>query len=141
MEKLDRGTRIYLQILLALGLGLLVLFLYEDPSVSRINEQLAQDRELSSFPYRFRVMRIEGSTAIMSTPRSAMVPVARVMGLIYPHLAGKSPDHPGFQEAQLELAHHQKKAKKIVLSDPEVSSVRWELDQEWLAQHGIQPQN
>lgn len=140
MEKLDRGTRIYLQILLALSLGLLVLFLYEDPTVARLNEQLAQDSELNAFPYHFRVMRTEGSTAIMNTPRSAMVPVARVMGILYPHLAGKSPDHPGFQEAQLDLARHQKKAKKIVLLDPEILSVRWELDREWLTQHGIQPQ-
>ncbi len=139
MAKLDRGTRIYLQLLIALTLGLLVLFLYEDPAVTRLNEQLAQDSELNAFPYRFRVRRIEGFTAIMSTPRSAMVPVARIMGILYPHLAGKSPDHPGFQKAQLDLAHHQKKAKKMVLSDSEVFSVRWELDREWLTQHGIQP--
>jgi hypothetical protein len=140
VEKLDRGTRIYMQILIALTLGLLVLFLYEDPAVSRLNEQLAQDSELNSFPYRFRVQQIKGSTAIMSTPRSAAVPVARVLGILYPHLAGKSPDHPGFQKAQLDLAHHQKKAKKIALSDEEIASVRWELDREWLSRHGIQPQ-
>ncbi len=138
MEKLDRGTRIYLQILLALTLGLLVLFLYQSPAVSRLNGQLAQDSELNSFPYRFRVLRIENTTAIMSTPRSAEVPVAQIMGILYPHLAGRSPDHPGFQEAQLDLAQHQKKAKKIVLADQEIASVRWELDREWLAQHGIQ---
>ena len=138
MEKLDRGTRIYLQILLALTLGLLGLFLYQSPAVSRLNEQLARDGELNAFPYRFRVLRIEDTTAILGTPRSAEVPVAQIMGILYPHLAGKAPDQPGFQEAQLDLARHQKKAKQIVLADQEIASVRWELDREWLAQHGIQ---
>jgi len=47
-------------------------------------------------------------------------------------------DAPGFLGAQQELADHQARAKALVLSDPDVDSVRWVLDEAWLTRRGIQ---
>ncbi len=118
-------------------LGLLFWALYEAPEVRHLNDLLQADREVESFPYQFRVVAVKNGIATMHTPRSAAVPVVRIMGILYPHLAGRSADSPDFQKAQLELARIQKKAKQIVISDPGIKAVHWSLDRDWLAGHGV----
>ena len=136
---LDRGTRIYALFLLALILGLLFLALYQPPKVRELNRLLSSDPALSSFPYPFRVLHVEGSTAVMGTPRSPGMPVQQVLPLLFPETAGRSTDSPAFQEAQKRLAKMQARARRLVAQDPEIDKVRWELDRDWLAQHGLQP--
>ncbi len=136
---MDRATKIYAGFLLAVGLAWLVWAFYEDPQVSALNAALSQDTELAVYPYRFRVFRVEGQTAVVSTPRSSQVPVARILGILYPAVAGRSAQSQAFQEAQIDLAAHQKRAKAIVLRQPGIDAVRWELDSRWLGVHGIQP--
>jgi hypothetical protein len=137
MAKLDRGTRIYMVILLLVVLGLLFMALYEAPEVRHLNTLLEEDAELASFPYQFRVVAVRNGIATMHTPRSADVPVVRVIGILYPHLAGRSADSPDFRKAQLELARIQKRAKQIVISDPTIKRVHWTLDRDWLSGHGV----
>jgi hypothetical protein len=137
MAKLDRGTRIYMVILSLVVLGLLFMALYEAPEVRHLNGLLEADSELESFPYRFRVIAVRNGIATMHTPRSADVPVVRVIGILYPHLAGRSADSPDFRKAQLELARIQKRAKQIVISDPTIKTVHWTLDRDWLSGHGV----
>jgi hypothetical protein len=79
-----------------------------------------------------------GEVAVMGTPRSSAVPVYRMIGAIYPNLSGKSPMHPDFVAAEKELAQIQSEARQIVLGQHGVSSVKWELDQNWLLAHDIQ---
>jgi hypothetical protein len=134
---LDRGTKIYALTLLGLILGLVALILYEPPVVRELNEKLAQDSAVSRFPYKFRVLRMEGSTAVMSTPRSSAVPVEQVLGILFPEVAGQPGDSPAFQAAQARLAIAQKRAYKQVIEDPRVNQIRWELDKSWLMEHGV----
>ena len=136
---LDRGTRNYAIFLLALAAGLIALALYEPPVVRELNKKLEQDPLVSTFPYEFRVLRVENGAAVMSTPRSPAVPVERVLGILFPDIAGQPGDSPGFQEAQKKLATVQTRARDLVLHDPRVKRVRWELDRDWLMQHGLQP--
>ncbi len=139
MPELDRGTKVYAALLGTLVLGLIFLALYEPPQVSRLNDRLEADEQIGSFPYAFRVLRISNGIAVMSTPRSSAVPVARVLDKIFPGVGNSAPDSPLFQEMQAKLADTQKQAKAIVMEDPEIKRVQWELDRDWLMQQGISP--
>ena len=136
---LDRGTRNYALFLLALVAALIALALYEPPLVRDLNRKLAEDPLVSRFPYAFRVLQVENGTAVMSTPRSPAVPVERVLGILFPEVAGQPGDSPGFQKAQKRLARVQTRARDLVLKTPGVKRVQWRLDRDWLVQHGIQP--
>ena len=110
-----------------------------DPRVAALNQAIHEkgSAALREYPYPFRVLRTEGAVAVMATPRSPAVPVYRMIGSIYPTLAGKGADNPDFVAAEKELARVQSEARQIVLGQPGVSEVKWELDQEWLITHGI----
>ncbi len=137
MPELDRGTKIYAAVLLTLVLVLIAVALYEPPIVSDLNDKLEADEQVSSFPYAFRVIRVDNGVAVMSTPRSSAVPVARVLDKIFPGVGNSDPASPLFQELQEQLATTQKHAKAIVLENPDIKRVQWELDRDWLMQHGI----
>jgi hypothetical protein len=44
-------------------------------------------------------------------------------------------------KAQQSLVDHQKRAMEVVEALPDVKSVTWGLDVQWLADHGVQVQN
>ena len=134
---MDRGTKIYLLFLSVLVAGLLVLFLYEDPQVGKLNALLEQDPELADFPYPFRVVKVDDGVATLSTPRSTEVPVERVLGLLFPQIAGRSPESAEFQQAQQLLALVQTRARDLILDAPDIRRVNWQLDKNWLSQHGL----
>jgi len=134
---LDRGTKIYAGVLLAVALGLVALALYEPPLVRDLNHRLETDPQLAGFPYPFRVLRVENGVATMTTPRNRAVPVARVLGKLFPEVAGADPASPRFQAFQEKLASAQKRAMAMVMKDPQVKRVQWELDRDWLMRHGI----
>lgn len=135
---LDRGTRIYAAVLAAIALAFTVAVLYEPPKLRDLNRLLAADPQLAAYPYPFRVLRVEEATAVMGSPRSAEVPVRRVLGAIEPAVAGLADDDPAYQAAQQRLADTQNHARERVLADPEIKAVRWELDADWLRAQGIQ---
>ena len=111
-----------------------------DPKVTVLNQALQQmsSPALRNYPYAFSVVRLEGTSAVMGTPRSTDVPVYRMIGAIYPNLSGRSPDDPDFVAAEKELAQIQSEARQIILGQPGVTSVSWELDRSWLITNGIQ---
>ena len=135
---MDKFTRNYSIILGSIVLLFLACALYEDPEVSGLNDLLEEDKEIASYPYQFRVLRLNNGIATMSTPRSAAFPVYRVLGLLNPHLANRSQDDPDLMKAQAELAGIQKRAQKIVMEAASVNRVLWELGKNWLSQHGVQ---
>lgn len=135
-----RDKRILKILLAVFVLGAFYWFvLRTDPKVVALNEALEQvaSPALRNYPYAFRVVRLEGESAVMGTPRSYEMPVVRMIGTLYPNLAGKAPDHPDFIAAEKELAQMQSEARQIVLSQSGVSTVKWELDQNWLIAHNI----
>ena len=128
-------------LLVIVGLGLIYWFgLRTDPAVQALNQAIQGkgSLELRNYPYEFSVLRLDGGVAVMATPRSPEVPVYRMIGALYPNLAGKAPNDPDFVAAQKTLAQVQAEARQIVLDQPGVSGVKWELDQNWLIAHGIQ---
>jgi hypothetical protein len=122
------------------ALGLIYWFgLRTDPKVEALNQVLLSSAspQLRDFPYEFKVVRLEGETAVMGTPRSSAMPVYRMIGALYPQLSGKDASHPDFIAAQMALAKVQSEAREIVLKQPGVTQVKWELDQNWLIAHNI----
>ncbi len=136
---MDRGTKIYSIVLAVIVLSLAVVFLYESPKVSELNSRLDSVADIHNFVYRFKVLRIDNKTAVMSSPRSTQVPVSRILGVLFPRVKGKSTQSDEFQKAQKALAEVQTQARDLVLADNDITQVRWELDRNWLLQHGITP--
>lgn len=134
---MDKFTRNYSIILGVIALFVLVWVLYEDPQVSDLNDLLEQDSAVAGYPYRFKVLRLQNGIAIVSTPRSSDFPVHRALGILFPNLANRAQDNPDVMQAQQTLAEIQKQVKAIVMKSDKVKGIRWELDKNWLSQHGI----
>ena len=133
------GKKAVIALIVVLALGAYWFGLRTDPRVAALNQAIQENGSpaLRDYLYPFRVLRLEGTVAVMATPRSSAVPVYRMIGALYPSLAGKAPDNPDFVAAEKELAKVQSEAKKIVLEQPGVTEVKWELDENWLISHGI----
>jgi hypothetical protein len=134
------GKKIATTLIVLLAIGVVYWFgLRTDPRVAALNQAIHEKGSpaLRDYPYPFRALRMEGPVAVMATPRSPAMPVYRMIGLIYPALAGSAPDNPDFVSAEKELAKVQSEARQIVLDQHGVSGVKWELDQNWLIAHGI----
>lgn len=136
---MDRGTRRYAAILAAVVLVVVALAFYQPADVRRLNRMLAADDSLRDYPYPFRVLRLEQGTAVMGTPRSPAMPVERMIGAVAPGMEKRAVTDPGYLAAQQRLADTQAHARALVLADPAVERVRWELDQTWLVAHGVYP--
>jgi hypothetical protein len=116
----------------------LLYFVNRDPRVGELNAQLEAAPELADYPYRFRVLELADGIAVMSTPRSAEVPVSRFLHAAFPRLRNLPVTDPAMMQAQQQLAERQGRAAALVREHPDVSDVRWELDRRWLQSHGVQ---
>lgn len=94
--------------------------------------------ELKSYPYQFHVMKVVGETAYLSTPRNVEVPALKMLAVLYPKINTMDANNPAFVAEQQHLARVQSEARAILLSQPGIKEVQWELDRDWLAKHGIE---
>lgn len=92
---------------------------------------------LHNYPYHFRVVRVTGDTAVLSTPRNVSVPAFRFLGIIHPEIDVKNPNNPAFVAVEKQLAAVQTEVRDLVQAQPGIKRVQWELDKTWLAKHGI----
>jgi hypothetical protein len=102
---------------------------------SAIEEQASPN--LKSYPYKFWVMKVTGETAFVSTPRNTQVPALKALGVMFPGVDTKNPNDPQFIAAEKLLGEVQSEARAIVLKQPGIKEVRWELDRAWLGAHQI----
>ena len=135
---MDRFTRNYSMVLGVVIVVLVAVFMYEDPQIQSLNDRLFQDTRLSTYPYKFRVLRLENGIATMTTPRSAEFPAYRALGLLFPSLDGLPQEDTRLMQGQLDMAQLQEYAKGLVLDAEFVEHVLWELDAQWLDRHGIE---
>ncbi len=126
-------------LVLAAALAALLYWTRSDPQVEALNQAIARSGTpaLREYPYQFRVLRLENGVATMTTPRSPQVPVFRMIRAIDPKLKPRDTRDPEFVAAEKALAGVQEEARRIVLAQPDVKSVKWELDRNWLIDHGI----
>ena len=111
-----------------------------DPKTRELNDILIAQasQKLKDYPYKFQVIRVEGKTAVMSTPRSFDSPAFRMLGVLYPDINVKDANNPAFIAVERLLGQVQDEARDIVLGEPGISDVRWELDKNWLRRQGIE---
>jgi len=110
-----------------------------DSRTRELNDAIATEASdaLKQYPYSFHVLRVEGKKAVMATPRSSQVSVGKAISIIYPDINVLNTDDPAFIQAQKELAGLQFEAKDIVLRQPGIETVVWEIDRRWLGSHGV----
>ena len=110
-----------------------------DPRVDALNHAITTQGSaaLRHYAYPFRVLRMEGTVAVMGTPRSPEMPVEKMIRVIDPSLEGADPSNPDFVAAEKQMADLQFEARRIVLAQPGVTGVRFELDRDWLRSQGV----
>ena len=134
---MSRGMKIYAFFIAALALTVMVNIFYEPSEVRALNAVLKQDDNLNSYPYRFPVLAVKNGVAVMTSPRSADVPVPVIIKVIDPSLQNVSVSEERFFEAQQILADLQAYAREQVMAQEGISRVIWKLDEEWLLSHGV----
>lgn len=140
-SKLDRGTKIYIGVVVAIALAILIAWLLNlDPGVWEINDRLEQDPEISAYPFPFRVLEISNGVAVVTSPRSPQVSVMRFLGIVDPGLRDADPDSPAAIAAQKKLADIQRRVRKQVEAEPGIERVSWRVDADWFTAHGVQLQ-
>lgn len=91
-----------------------------------------------NFPYKFRVLKVSDEVAYVATPRNVDVPAFRFLAVLYPDINTKNPNDPAFIAVERQLGEVQSEARAIVLAQPGIKEVRWELDREWLRAHAVE---
>ncbi|EIC21924.1 hypothetical protein [Thiorhodovibrio frisius] len=136
MDSFTRNYSIILGVIVVLVLGFWIKSSWQ-PRVWELNNLLEADSTLADYPYQFRVRSFENGLAILSTPRNQSFPAYLFLQVIHPELAGKDQGDPAMVAAQQELIKHQKGAQTLILGQPDVERVDWELDVKWLSDHGV----
>lgn len=138
LHPMDRFARNYLIGLSAvIGLGLLYYLASSDPRVGELNDLLKADQELADYVYPFRVLELTNGVAVMSSPRSASVPVVQFLRAAYPELGQTAVTDPAMMAAQDRLAAVQSRAAELVRAEADVRGVRWRIDEQWFREHGV----
>ena len=109
----------------------------QDERVGQLNDKLASASELADYPYRFRVLELEGGVAVMTSPRSAERGPLHFLRILDPSLNDKDVVHPDMMAAQDLLAQKQSAAERLVREEADVDRVRWQLDEAWYASKGV----
>lgn len=94
--------------------------------------------KLKAYPYKFWVIKVKDGTAYVSTPRSFDVPAFKALAVLYPDVNTKNPNDPAFIATEKLLGEVQSEASAIVMAQPDIKEVRWELDRDWLRAHFIE---
>jgi len=135
---LDNFTKRYLYFLAGLILAGFVWWLSGlDSRVGELNELLEQDATLAAYPYPFKLLSLENGVAEMSSPRSAQMSAIAGLRAMFPELASASVTSDEMMAAQEKLARTQSHAGNLIEEQAGVRSVRWVLDERWLAGHGL----
>ncbi|MBK5969674.1 hypothetical protein Thiosp_04374 [Thiorhodovibrio litoralis] len=136
MDSFTRNYSIVLGLILVIVLGFWIKSSWQ-PRVWELNNMLESDAKLAEYPYQFRLRSLNNGLAILSTPRNPSFPAYQFLQVIHPRLAGKDQADPAMVAAQQELIEHQKHAQTLMLGQPDVERVDWQLDVKWLADHGV----
>jgi len=124
----DRKQFIIVMLVAALFVGWLGWRGFE---VISLNHALKAENIIANYPYQHRVVRVEGSTAIMTSLRSLETPTGDALNAIFPSMRNLADTSREWQQAERELAQVQARAGDIILGQDSINRIRWELDQNW----------
>jgi hypothetical protein len=99
--------------------------------VMELNESIRSHEEIADYPYPFRVLRVDGETAVMSTLRSPRIATEQALRELFPSLRGVAENSAEMRRLEQEYARLQARASQAVLTSPRINRVRWELDENW----------
>ena len=134
----DRFAQIYLVVLLSLiGVGVLYFWQSYDERLTPLNDRLAANAQLASYPYTFEVRSLDGNVAVVSSPQSAGLSVIHFLRTAFPELQGATYSDPAVEAGQTQLVYMHSLVEGLLLADPNVSEVRWEVDEGWYRRHGV----
>lgn len=138
MDRLTRNAIVISAILLVL----LILSLAWNrfgltPRIWQLNELLEQDPVLAGYPYHFRAVLFLNGIVTLTSPHASVVPVEPFLMTVDAGLKGKSSEDPAMLAARERLWRQEIHAIKLMISQPDVDSVVWSLDQAWYHKHGI----
>lgn len=123
--------------LAAVAIGAVVLWHVRQPNpqLERLNHtlNLEADASLLNYPYPFRVVQLDSTTAIMATP--AIEPSVTVVDAINPSLRGQLATNSAVISAEKTFMRMQRKARRIILAQPQITTVQWRADPTWLRHH------
>lgn len=100
-------------------------------NVIQLNQAIQADGELRNYPYPFRVLRLDGDVAVMSTLRSPQITTRDALQYLFPSLRSLGETHREWQRAEREFARLQARAGELVLRNEKIQRLRWELDENW----------
>ncbi|MEX2476493.1 hypothetical protein [Marinobacter sp.] len=106
-----------------------------------LNQKLKADELVANYPYQHRVLRVEGSTAVMSSLRSHDTSTQYALTTIFPAMRNLSEGDRGWKKAERDLARVQARAGDIVLGASSIGRIRWELDENWYHLNNMQASN
>jgi len=139
-ERLELKTRYWLIVILVFLVGLDWYIRAPDSRSRELTAAIEAQAspKLKNYPYKFWVMKVNGGTAMVSTPRNFDVPAFKALAVLYPDIDTKNPNDPAFIAAEQLLGEVQSEARAIVLAQPGIKDVSWELDRDWLTKHFIE---
>ena len=134
----DRFAQIYLVVLLTLiGAGVLFFWQAHDERLTPLNERLAADAQLAAYPYTFEVQELDGSIAVVSSPHAAGLSVIHFLRTAFPEMRAATFSDPGVEAGQIQLMNMHSRVERLLVDDPNVSGVRWEVDEGWYRRRGV----
>lgn len=133
----DRKQFVIFMLMAALFVGWIVWRGFE---VISLNQKLHDNNVVANYPYQHRVLRVESSTAIMSSLHSHQRSARDALSILYPGLRQLEDSDRSWQTAERDLAHVQVLAGNIILRSPRISRIRWELDKNWYHLTAMQDQ-
>jgi hypothetical protein len=107
------------------------------PRIWQLNDILSQDPILAAYPYEIRALLFLNGVVTLTRPYDDQVPVNAFLGAIDPALAGKAADDPALVAAKDRLRQHEMHAIMLMVAEPDVDSVVWQLDRARLFDLGI----
>ena len=135
---MDSFLKLYLLAMVILVVAAGAYFLTQkDERVEALNLKLASADTLAEYPYRFRVLSLEEGVATVTSPRSADMGPMHFLRILDPSLRDKDVVHPDMMAAQDLLAQTQSEAARLLEEEPDVSRIRWQLDERWYAEQGV----
>lgn len=127
-EMTDRKQFTIVMLVAAIFVGWLV---WRGVEVISLNDALQEDKLLTTYPYHFRVLRVDGKTAVMSSPRSFNISTHQALTLLFPELRTVEDNDRKWLAAKREFAQMQARAGQMVVQNESIDRVRWELDENW----------
>lgn len=135
---INKKVLLYTGIVTIYFLVIISFYLKHDSRASELNNLLSSTPELNNYPYQYRVLKVDGDTAVMAAPNSTQVSSLHALEIIYPKLKFKAEDSQEMQQEKEKMLYFQNLAAKAIREQSDIKTIRWQIDTAWFTKHGIE---